>query len=84
MGLAKNPRFCPRLEEPRRSDYWDTGSIFAITIWLHYPDHQLAPYSRSRSGSNVAIADTDDRNVREPALLKQISLEVFDGSVMRI
>jgi hypothetical protein len=30
----------------------------AITKWLHYADHALAPICRSRPGSNMPIADT--------------------------
>jgi len=29
----------------------------AITMWIHYADHALAPMCRSRRGSNMPIAD---------------------------
>ena len=29
----------------------------AITMWIHYADHALAPICRSRRGSNMPIAD---------------------------
>jgi len=31
----------------------------AITKWIHYADHALAPICRSRDGSNMPIADTN-------------------------
>ena len=31
----------------------------AITPWLHYADHPLAPICRSRRGSNMAVGDKD-------------------------
>lgn len=34
-----------------------SGSIMAITPWLHYADHPLAPICRSRSGSNMPVGD---------------------------
>jgi DNA recombination protein RmuC len=34
------------------------GSIMAITPWLHYADHPLAPTCRSPSGSNMPVGDT--------------------------
>ena len=45
----------PTLLAPIRRSW--TGSITAITQWLHYADHRLAPIRRSRTGSNMAVGD---------------------------
>jgi transposase-like protein len=53
----------------------------AITMWLHYADHALAPRCRSRRGSYMPIADM--RYARSEKALVAALAEMYVHGVSR-
>jgi hypothetical protein len=49
-----------------------TGSITAITSWLHYAGQRVAPIRRSSTGSNMPVGDNNPLTCTDPSGLQAV------------